>query len=101
MISRVVRPTSQGRWCTCSEVYRVLSAIFDRKPFTVSLQKQLAKALMYPVHMAKIASRSWEIARDPIVDAFTSDRAYSMERARNKLGYFSTCTLGKGLKEIV
>ena len=47
-------PTSEGKFCSCSEMYRILARIFGRKPPVVSIPKQFAKALVYPVHLADI-----------------------------------------------
>ena len=78
---------SEDRWHTYSEVYQILSRICGRKAPTVSLPKNLAMGLLYPVHLAMIATGNWSFMCDPkTVDAVTSDRAYSIDRARNELG---------------
>ena len=47
-------PTSEGKLCSCSEMYRILARIFGRKRPVVSIPRQLAKALVHPVHLAEI-----------------------------------------------
>jgi hypothetical protein len=46
-------PTSEGKFCSCSEMYQILARIFGRKRPVVIIPKQLAKALVYPVHLAE------------------------------------------------
>jgi hypothetical protein len=42
------------KFCSCCEIYRILARIFGRKRPVVSIPKQRAKALVYPVHLAEI-----------------------------------------------
>jgi nucleoside-diphosphate-sugar epimerase len=49
--------TSEGKLYSCSEVCRVLSRIFGRKRPMVGILEQLAKALVYPVHLTEIVGR--------------------------------------------
>ena len=93
---------SENGWHSYSEVYKILSGITGRKAPTVTVPKQMAKALVYPVHLARIASGNWHFMWDPkTVDAVTTDRAYSIEKARKELGYTPRYSLEEGLRETV
>jgi nucleoside-diphosphate-sugar epimerase len=57
---------------------------------------------MYPVFIAKSLFGKWSFLWDPkAVDALTSNRAYSIEKAKRELGYSPTYTLEDGLRETV
>ncbi|MGA2239848.1 MAG: NAD(P)-dependent oxidoreductase [Candidatus Bathyarchaeia archaeon] len=93
---------SEGRWYTYREVYEIISRITGRKPPTLSLPKLAAKALIYPVFIAKSAFGEWSFLWDPkTVDAVTSNRAYSVEKAKSELGYSPKYSLEAGLKETI
>ena len=47
-------PTSEGKFCSCSEKCRIFARIFGRNRPMVSIPKQLEKALVYPVHLTEI-----------------------------------------------
>jgi len=68
----------------------------------VGIPEQLAKALVYPVHLTEIVGEgedsTWNLRT---VDAVTSDRAYGIEKGRNELGYFPAHALEDGLRETV
>jgi nucleoside-diphosphate-sugar epimerase len=90
---------SEDRWYTYREVYEIISRITGRKPPTLSLPKLAAKALIYPVFIAKSAFGEWSFLWDPkTVDAVTSNRAYSIEKAKSELGYSPKHSLEEGLK---
>ena len=93
---------SEDRWHTYREVYEIISRITGRKPPTLSLSKLAAKALIYPAFIAKSAFGEWSFLWDPkTVDAITSNRAYSIEKAKSELGYSPKHTLEDGLKETI
>ena len=46
--------TSEGKLYSCSEVCRILSRIFGGNRSMVGIPEQLAKALVYPVHLTEI-----------------------------------------------
>jgi nucleoside-diphosphate-sugar epimerase len=93
---------SEDGWHTYREVYGVMSRIVGRRQPTLSLSKPAAKALMYPVFIAKSLFGKWSFLWDPrTVDAITSNRAYSIEKAKRELGYSPTYTLEDGLRETV
>ena len=91
---------TEDKWYPYSEVYRILSRMCRRKPPTISLPKYLAKALLYPVHLARTATGIWNFTWDPkTVDVVTSDRAYSIDKAKDELGYSSAYSLEDDLRE--
>lgn len=93
---------SEDRWYTYREVYEIISRITGRKPPTLSLPKLAAKALIYPVFIAKSAVGEWSFLWDPkTVDAVTSNRAYSIEKAKSELGYSPKHSLEAGLRETI
>jgi dihydroflavonol-4-reductase len=93
---------SEDRWHTYREVYGIISRITARKPPTLSLSRPVAKALIYPVFIAKSAFGEWSFLWDPkTVDAVASDRAYSIEKAKSELGYSPNYSLEDGLKETI
>jgi nucleoside-diphosphate-sugar epimerase len=93
---------SEERWHTYREVYGILSRIIGRRPPTLSLSKPVAKALIYPVFIAKSLFGEWSFFSDPkTVNAVTSNRAYSIEKAKSELGYSPQYSLEDGLKETV
>jgi nucleoside-diphosphate-sugar epimerase len=93
---------SEDRWHTYREVYEIISRITGRKPPTLSLPKLAAKAIIYPVFIAKSAFGEWSFLWDPkTVDAVTSNRAYSIEKAKSELSYSPKHSLEDGLKETI
>jgi nucleoside-diphosphate-sugar epimerase len=93
---------SEDRWYTYRDVYGIISRITGRSPPTISLSRPAAKALIYPVFIAKSAFGKWSFLWDPkTVDAVTSNRAYSIEKAKSELGYSPRYSLEDGLKETV
>ena len=93
---------SDDRWYTYREVYEIVSRITGRKPPRLSLPKLAAKMLIYPVFITKSAYGEWSFLWDPkTVDAVTSNRAYSIEKAKSELGYSPKYSLEDGLKETI
>lgn len=93
---------SEDKWHTYREVYEIISRITGRRPPTFNLSKSAAKMLIYPVFIAKSVFGEWSFLWDPkTVDAVTSNRAYSIEKAKTELGYSPKYTLEDGLKETI
>lgn len=93
---------SEDGWHTYREVYEIISRITGRKPPTLSLSRSVAKAFIYPVFIAKSVFGEWSFLWDPkTVDAVTSNRAYSIEKAKSELGYCPKYSLEDGLRETV
>jgi dihydroflavonol-4-reductase len=93
---------SEDRWYTYRDVYGIISRITGRRPPTLSLSKPAAKALIYPVYIAKSAFGEWSFLWDlKTVDAVTSNRAYSIMKAKSELGYSPKYSLENGLKETI
>jgi nucleoside-diphosphate-sugar epimerase len=92
---------SEDKWHTYREVYEIISRITGRKPPTLSLSRS-AKTLIYPVFITKSIFGQWSFLWDPMsVDAATSNRAYSIEKAKTELGYLPEYSLEQGLKETI
>jgi nucleoside-diphosphate-sugar epimerase len=93
---------SEDKWHTYREVYEIISKITGRRPPTFNLSRPAAKTLIYPVFIAKLVFGEWSFLWDPkTVDAVTSNRAYSIEKARTELGYSPEYSLESGLKETI
>ncbi|MDD1771697.1 MAG: NAD-dependent epimerase/dehydratase family protein [Methanomassiliicoccales archaeon] len=93
---------SQARPYTYEEVYRVLAEIYGRPEPRLRLGKGLAKALMVPIEgLCTLLGRENFLYRRETVESVTSDRAYSIDRARKELGYEPRYDLPEGMKETV
>lgn len=93
---------SEDKWHTYREVYEIISRITGRRPPTFNLSRSAAKTFIYPVFIAKSVFGEWSFLWDPkTVDAVTSNRAYSIEKAKSQLGYSPKYTLEDGLKETI
>jgi hypothetical protein len=76
--------------------------MWEEAPLFSAYQRTPQKAFLYPVHLAMIATGNWSFRWDPkTVDAATSDRAYSIDRARKELGHSPTYPLEDDLRETV
>jgi dihydroflavonol-4-reductase len=93
---------SAGKAYTYEEVYSILASIMGTKPPRLHIPPAIAKALMAPIQainsLSKQDSFMW---RTSTVDSVTSDRSYSIERARKELGYSPNFELERGLCETV
>jgi len=84
------------------EVYNILSEVTGIDPPKRRVSKNLAKALVWPVYLLRVASGRWDFTWDPkTVDVMVSDRAYSVEKAERDLGYSPQYSLKDGLRETV
>lgn len=93
---------TQARPYTYEEVYRVLANIFGQKEPKWRVGKRLAKLMMLPLESLN-ALLGWEnfLYRRKTVESVTSDRAFSIERARKELGYEPEYDLPEGMAETV
>ena len=93
---------SEDRAYTYIEVFNILAEILGKAPPKHHIPPILAKILIAPVELVnKITGREnfmWHVST---VDAVTSDRAYSIEKAKRELGYRPKYDLKTGLKETV
>lgn len=93
---------SEDRWYTYNQVYQILRELTGKGPPSVKLPPLLAKALLAPLELYdRMAGEGNLMHRRALVDAVTSDRAYSVEKARRELGYRPKYDLKTGLKETI
>lgn len=93
---------TQARPYTYEEVYRVLAKIFGRPEPRWRLRKGLAKLMMLPIEgFSALIGRKNFLYRRETVESVTSDRAFSIERARKELGYEPQYDLPEGMAETV
>ncbi|MEI6796512.1 MAG: NAD-dependent epimerase/dehydratase family protein [Methanomassiliicoccales archaeon] len=84
------------------EVYAIMSELVGKKPPRTHLPAWLAKALIAPAEgMNKLMGRENFLYHLSTVRSVTTDRAYSIENARTKLGYLPCHPLPDGLRETV
>ncbi len=92
----------EDRAYTYNEVYHILSEICGRNPPTMHIPPSLAKLIVAPVGFVKRLygdkNFMWRVST---VDSVTTDRAYSIEKAKKELGYRPRYDLKKGLEETV
>ncbi|MEM1557944.1 MAG: NAD(P)-dependent oxidoreductase [Thermoproteota archaeon] len=93
---------SEDRAYTYLEVYKILSELFNRNPPKIHVPPILAKALVAPVDFFnRIRGRvdfTWRIST---VNDLTSNRAYSVDKAMEELGFKPKYDLKTGLKETI
>ena len=93
---------TQARPYTYEEVYRVLANIFQQPEPRWRLRKGLAKLMMLPIESFNaLIGRENFLYRRETVESVTSDRAFSIERARKDLGYEPEYDLPEGMAETV
>ena len=93
---------SQARPYTYEEVYRLLAGIFGQPEPRWRLKKRLAIAFMFPIEgFNTLIDRENFLYRRETVESVTSDRAYSIDRARRELGYEPDHDLPEGMMETV
>jgi nucleoside-diphosphate-sugar epimerase len=87
---------------TYDEVYAIMSQLVGRKPPRTHMPTSLAKVLIAPVEgMNAIFGRDNFLYHLSTVRSVTTDRAYSIEKAKAMLGYRPCHQLPDGLKETV
>jgi nucleoside-diphosphate-sugar epimerase len=85
-----------------NEVYRILCSLSCRQPPHFHVSPWLAKLLVAPVEgLNRLLGRENFMMHLMTVDSITSDRCYSIEKARRELSFSPTYTLESGLKETV
>lgn len=93
---------TQARPYTYEEVYRVLSNIFQQREPRWRLPKSVAKLMMLPIEGVNLLiGRENFLYRRETVESVTSDRAFSIDRARRDLGYEPVYDLPEGMAETV
>jgi len=93
---------SEGRAYPYGEVYSILADILGTRPPRMHVPAPLAKVMMAPVQGVNgLLGRDNFMWRVSTVDSVTSDRSYSIERARRELGFEPSYDLRSGLEETV
>ena len=93
---------SDKRAYTYEEVYHMLSELKGVPPPQGHIPAFLAKAMLAPVQLTnKLRGKDNFLMRTSTIDALTTDRAYSIERARRELGYEPQHDLRAGLAETI
>lgn len=93
---------SQARPYTYEEVYRLLAEILGKREPRWRLPKRLAWTLMLPIEgFNALLRRDNFLWRRETVSSVTSDRGFSIERARRELGYEPRYDLPEGMRETV
>ncbi|MEM2186772.1 MAG: NAD-dependent epimerase/dehydratase family protein [Nitrososphaerota archaeon] len=90
----------EDRWYTYNQVYQILHELCGKGPPSFRLPPALAKLLLLPLELYDTLSGEGNIMhRRALVDAVTSDRAYSVEKAKRELGFKPRYDLRSGLRE--
>lgn len=93
---------SEDRWYTFNQVYQILRELTGRGPPRLALPPPLAKALLAPLELYdRLKGEGNMMHRVALVKAVTSDRAYSVEKAKRELGYKPRYDLKTGLRETI
>jgi nucleoside-diphosphate-sugar epimerase len=93
---------SDVRPYTYEEIYTLLSELKGVPPPQGHIPAILAKALIAPVQLVdRLRGRDNFLMRTSTVDVLTSDRAYSIDKARRDLGYVPQIDLRRGLEETI
>ena len=83
-------------------MYRLLAEILGKREPRWRLPKGLAWTLMLPIEgMNALLRRENFLWRRETVESVTSDRGFSIERARRDLGYEPRYDLPEGMRETV
>jgi dihydroflavonol-4-reductase len=93
---------TQAKPYTYEEVYRVLAKIFGQPEPKWRLGRRMAMLMMLPIEgINALIGRENFLYRRETVKSVTSDRAFSIERARRDLGYEPRYDLPEGMAETV
>jgi dihydroflavonol-4-reductase len=93
---------SEGRAYSYEQVYSILASILGKRPPRMHMPSSLAKAIMAPIQgFNSLRGKENFMWRISTVDSVTTDRSYSIERARVELGFSPLYDLEAGLKETV
>lgn len=93
---------SDERAYTYKEVYEIITRILGKEPPKIKLNPKIAKLLLtFTEIYDRLRGRENLILRRSIVDAVTTHRAYSIDKAKKELGYKPQYDLKKGLEETI
>jgi hypothetical protein len=94
--------TSEGKFCSCSEMYRILARILGRKRACGQHSKAARKRVgVSSSSGGDCAGRLGFYVGPEDRGCVTSDRAYRIGKARNELQYFPARAPGDDLRETV
>ena len=92
----------EDRWYTFNQVYQILHELTGKGPPKVKVPPLLAKALLAPLELYdRVTGEGNIMHRVALVDSVTSDRAYSVEKAKRELGFTPKYDLKTGLRETI
>lgn len=87
---------------TYKEVYEIISQILGKETPKIKLSPRIAKFLLtFTEIYDRVSGGGNLILRRSIVDAVTTHRAYSINKAKKELGYKPQYNLKKGLEETI
>ncbi|AKG38518.1 hypothetical protein MA03_03395 [Infirmifilum uzonense] len=93
---------SEDKWYTYNQVYQILHELTGMGPPSITLPPGLAKILIAPLEIYDRVTRQGNLMhRTALADSVTTNRAYSVEKARKELGYKPRYNLKQGLKETI
>jgi hypothetical protein len=93
---------TEDKWYTYNQVYEILYELTGIKPPKISVPPLLAKILLAPLEAYdRLTGKGNLMHRTALVDSVTTDRAYSIQKARKELGYQSKYDLKTGLRETI
>jgi len=92
----------EDRLYTFNQVYQILHELTGKGPPKVKVPPLLAKALLAPLELYdRVTGEGNIMHRVALVDSVTSDRAYSVEKAKRELGFTPKYDLKTGLRETI
>lgn len=93
---------TEDKWYTYNQVYEILYELTGIKPPKISVPPLLAKILLAPLEAYdRLTGEGNLMHRTALVDSVTTDRAYSIQKARKELGYQPKYDLKTGLRETI
>lgn len=93
---------SDDKAYTYSEVYNILAELTGRKPPKRHIPKILAKILIAPIQLLNsLSGKENFLYHTSTIDAVTSDRYYSVEKAKKDLGFKPAYDLKTGLRKTI
>lgn len=91
---------TDSRAYSYEEIYGIMARIFGKKPARLHLPVPLAKVMVAPIDLFnRMRGKQNFLWRVSTMDTFSTDREYSIEKARRVLGYEPRHALPEGLEE--
>lgn len=93
---------SEGKAYSYDQVYSILASILEKRSPRMHVPRSLAKAMMAPIQgFNALRGKENFMWRTSTVDSVTTDRSYSIGRARDELSFSPIYDLEVGLRETV